>query len=762
MKTARSPLATLDLAIEGMTCASCVRRVETALGAVPGVELAQVNLATHRAHVALDNSGVEHETLIAAIRKRGYDGHVLIPEDLASGADAEEQDAETRHSLRTFLWAAVLTLPLFILEMGGHIVPAMHHALLANIGESRLAWLELILATAVLAGPGRGFFTRGFRALVHLGPDMNTLVALGAGSAWLYSSIVTVIPEALPIDARHLYFEAAAVVATLILLGRHLEARAKGRAGSAIRRLIGLQPRTAQVRHGADWLEVPIGDLSVGDEVRVRPGEKIPVDGMVTDGESWIDESMITGEPVPVNRTNGDSVVGGTLNTRGSLIVRTTQVGQDTVLAQIIRMVETAQGGKLPIQSLVDRVTAWFVPTVMLLALMTFIVWLLVGPEPRMSYALVSAVAVLIIACPCAMGLATPISIMVATGRAADLGIVFRQGEALQRLRDTRIIAFDKTGTLTEGRPALTDLELSEGLSREDILADLAAIQSGSEHPIAYAIVEAAHAEGLILPGVKAFESTSGAGVQGQVGDHHYVLGAARMMQAHGITLNEPFITRADALATLGKTAVYIGRDGQLIGLLAMADTLKPSAGDAIRILHDMGLRTAMITGDNALTAQAIAHELRIDDVYAGMLPEHKVETLDSLRNTYGSLAFVGDGINDAPALAAADVGLAVGQGTDVAIESASVVLMNDDLMTIARAVALSHATLRNIKENLFWAFAYNVALIPIAAGVLYAPFGVQLSPVLGAGAMALSSVFVVVNALRLKRIRLPLSTIRS
>lgn len=759
MKTATLAPSTLDLAIEGMTCASCVHRVETALAAVPGVELAQVNLATHRAHLALDNPDIEYEALIAAIRKRGYDGHVLVPDEQVGGAGAQEQDAETRKSLRSFLWAFVLTLPLFILEMGGHAIPAMHHALLASVGESRLAWLELVLASAVLAGPGRSFFTRGFKALAHLGPDMNTLVALGAGSAWLYSTIVTIVPDVLPTDAQHLYFEAAAVVATLILLGRHLEARAKGRAGSAIRRLIGLQPRTAQVRRGTDWIEISIGDLRPGDEVRVRPGEKVPIDGMVTEGESWVDESMITGEPIPVSRGQGDNVVGGTLNTRGSLIVRTTQVGQNTVLAQIIRMVENAQSGKLPIQSLVDRVTGWFVPMVMLLALITFVVWLIVGPEPKMSYALVSAVAVLIIACPCAMGLATPISIMVATGRAADLGIIFRQGEALQRLRNTRIIAFDKTGTLTQGKPVLTDLELTKGLRREDILADLAAIQSGSEHPIAHAILEAAATEGLVLPGAEGFESTSGAGVQGRVGTHHYVLGAVRMMQTHGIAMQEFFSARADALATLGKTAVYIGRDGELIGVLAMADTLKPSAQEAIRILHGMGLRTAMITGDNALTAQAIAHELGIDDVYASMLPEHKVETLNTLRDTHGALAFVGDGINDAPALATADVGLAVGQGTDVAIESASVVLMNDDLMTIARAVALSRATLRNIRQNLFWAFAYNVALIPIAAGVLYAPFGLQLSPMLGAAAMALSSVFVVVNALRLKHVRLPLST---
>ncbi|MBV6272033.1 heavy metal translocating P-type ATPase [Alcaligenaceae bacterium CGII-47] len=759
MKTAALTPNTLDLVIDGMTCASCVRRVETALAAVPGVELAQVNLATHRAHLALNKPDINHEDLLTAIRKRGYDAHVLIADDHAGDTDTHDHDTETQNSLRTFLWALILTLPLFILEMGGHLIPAMHHALLTSIGASQLAWLELVLATAVLAGPGRSFFTRGFRALAHLGPDMNTLVALGAGSAWLYSSVVTVAPNLLPTDAQHLYFEAAAVVATLILLGRHLEARAKGQAGSAIRHLIGLQPRTAQVRRGTDWIEMPISELKPDDEVRVRPGEKIAVDGVVTEGDSWVDESMITGEPVPVNRGQGDPVVGGTLNTRGSLIIRTTQVGEDTVLAQIIRMVENAQGGKLPIQSLVDRVTGWFVPSVMLLAVITFIVWLIVGPEPKMSYALVSAVAVLIIACPCAMGLATPISIMVATGRAANLGIIFRQGEALQRLRDTRIIAFDKTGTLTQGKPALTDLELVNGLHREHVLADLAAIQSNSEHPIAHAIIEAAQDDGLVLPTAEGFESTAGAGIQGRVGTHHYVLGAARMMQAHDITLHESLITRADALASLGKTVVYIGRDGELIGLLAMADTLKSSAKEAIRALHHMGLRTAMITGDNALTAQAIAHELGIDDVHASMLPEHKVDILNTLRNTYGSLAFVGDGINDAPALATADVGLAIGQGTDVAIESASVVLMNDDLMTIARAVALSRATMRNIQENLFWAFGYNVALIPIAAGVLYAPFGVQLSPMLGAGAMALSSVFVVVNALRLKRVKLPLST---
>jgi Cu+-exporting ATPase len=740
--------STLDLEVEGMTCASCVRRVETALAKVPGVSQASVNLATRRARVTLAAEGADPQALVAAIEKRGYQAQVITSENPAPAHDAAAEDAAAG---RRFFLALVLTLPVFLVEMGGHLIPALHHAIQSLIDPSALAWIEFALATAVLAGPGRVFFIRGFKALWHLGPDMNTLVALGAGSAWLYSALVTIAPALFPAESRHLYFEAAAVVATLILLGRWLEARARGRAGSAIRHLIGLRPRTAWARRGGDWAELPIDALAVGDEVRVRPGEKIPVDGTVTEGESWVDESMITGEPMPVTRRAGDRLIGGTLNTRGSLVMRATQVGADTVLAHIIRLVEQAQGSKLPIQHLVDRVTGWFVPAVMGLAVLAFLVWLLWGPEPRLTHALIAGVAVLIIACPCAMGLATPISIMVATGRAAGLGIVFRQGDALQRLRSARVVAFDKTGTLTLGRPALTDVLPLGNLDRAALLAAVASVQSASEHPIAHALLESAKAEGLPLKPVDQFAALTGAGVQGRVEAHDWLLGNETLMHQQGVPVAAEIATQVQTLAAQGKTAFLAACDGQLAGVLAVADTLRPGAREAIDHLHALGLKTALITGDHEAAAQAVAGELGIDIVHAQTLPEHKAELLRALQRDAGALACVGDGINDAPALATADVGIAIGQGTDVAIESADVVLMNEDLNSVARAIALSRLTLRNIVQNLFWAFAYNVALIPVAAGALYPFTGLQLSPMLGAGAMALSSVFVVVNALRLK-----------
>jgi len=747
MSTLPTP-PTLDLEVEGMTCASCVRRVETALGKVPGVAQASVNLATRRAHVTLSAEGADPGALVAAVEKRGYQARLISRESPAAGGEAEEDAVAGRR----FLLALALTLPVFLVEMGGHLIPALHHAIHSRIDPQWLAWAEFALATAVLAGPGRTFFTRGFRALRHLGPDMNTLVALGAGSAWLYSTLVTVAPALFPDTARHLYFEAAAVVATLILLGRWLEARARGRAGSAIRHLIGLQPRTAWARRDGDWIELQIDALAVGDEVRVRPGEKIPVDGAVLEGESWVDESMITGEPMPVARRAGDRLIGGTLNTQGSLVMRATQVGADTVLAHIIRLVEQAQGAKLPIQRLVDRVTGWFVPAVMVLAVLAFLGWLLWGPEPRLTHALIAGVAVLIIACPCAMGLATPISIMVATGRAAGLGIVFRQGDALQRLRNVRVAAFDKTGTLTVGRPALSDAQPLDGsLDRPTLLAAVASVQSASEHPIAHALLDAARTESLPLSPVEGFEALTGAGVRGRVDGHDWLLGNEPLMRNSGVPVEAGVTARIQALAGQGKTVFLAARDGRLAGILGVADSLRPGAREAIDRLHALGLKTALITGDHAAAAQAVAGELGIDIVHAQTLPEHKAEILRGLQRDAGTLAFVGDGINDAPALATADVGIAIGQGTDVAIESADVVLMNEDLNSVARAIALSRLTLRNIGQNLFWAFAYNAALIPVAAGALYPFTGLQLSPMLGAAAMALSSVFVVINALRLK-----------
>lgn len=740
---ANTATESLDLHIDGMTCASCVRRVEIAINKVPGVLNANVNLATNKAHIQLQ-APTDPAILINAVTKKGY-GASLINTD-SSAAD-DEQDLKLA-SLR-FFWALIFTLPVFVVEMGSHLIPPLHHFISNNFEFQTMAWAQLILSTLVLAFPGRIFFTKGIKALINLGPDMNTLVALGAGSAWIYSTLVTIAPQLFPSESRHLYFEAAAVVATLILLGRWLEARAKGRAGSAIRELINLQPRTAWVYRNEAWQELALDTLQVDDLIRVRPGEKIPVDGIVVEGQSWIDESMITGEPIPVNRKLDDRLIGGTLNTDGSLIMRATEVGSNTVLAQIIRLVEQAQSDKLPIQQMVDKVTAWFVPAVIALAIITFLVWYVFGAEPQLAHALVAAVAVLIIACPCAMGLATPISIMVATGRGAKLGIIFKQGDALQGLRNTKVIAFDKTGTLTMGLPVLTDWLDLTATPKPELQTIIAAIQSHSEHPIAKAILNSVSDYHHIT--VAKFNAISGAGVAATVEDDSYLIGTIKLMQDHGIELNAMLLSQVSDLASQGKTPFFIAINGSVQAIAAVADTARPSARDAIQRLHSLGLKTAMITGDHQAAAQAVAQDLGIDIVHAQTLPEHKAEILKSMQQQYGALAFVGDGINDAPALATADVGIAIGQGTDVAIESADVVLMNDDLLSVSKAIKLSRLTIRNIAQNLFWAFAYNVALIPIAAGVIYPLTGVQLSPMLGAFAMALSSIFVVSNALRLK-----------
>ncbi len=741
----------IDLSIDGMTCASCVRRVEQALAAVPGVAQAQVNLATERARISL-GAPVALENLLAAVQKRGYTAHVFKTASHTQDAGQDVRKAKEEQALRmAFILALCLTAPIFIIEMGGHVVGPLHDYLLETLGMRNIAYLQFVLATLALAIPGRSFFTHGFKAAFGLSPDMNTLVALGAGSAWLYSTIATFAPQWLPPGSVHLYYEAAAVIVTLILLGRYLEARARGKTGSAIKRLIGLQPRTARLQRKQQWIDTPIDTLQIDDIVLVRPGEKIPVDGIITSGRSYVDESMLTGESSAALKETGDKVTGGTLNTSGSFTVQVRHLGADTVLARIIRMVEEAQGSKLPIQGIVDQITARFVPAVILIALGTFLLWLAVGPNPSLSYALVNAVAVLIIACPCAMGLATPTSIMVATGRAADMGILFRQGQALQTLKDAKVIAFDKTGTLTYGKPALTDLQLAPGLDHDAILADMASIQALSEHPIALAITQAAEQKNLGLSTATGFEAISGAGVQADTNGHHYVLGSARLMQQYGIMLDR-FESAAAGLGMAGKSPVYIARDGVLAGVFAVADRVRESAHATVQRLEQRGIKTVMITGDNAKTAHAIALQLDITEVHAETLPENKVTVLQELKHRYGVLAYVGDGINDAPALAFADVGIAIGAGTDIAIESASVVLMSEDLLAVATAVGLSVATLRNIRQNLFWAFAYNVMLIPLAAGVLYPHYGILLSPALGAAAMALSSVFVVGNALRLKR----------
>ncbi|WP_338551267.1 heavy metal translocating P-type ATPase [Roseovarius phycicola] len=745
---ARTSKVTLNIA--SMSCASCVGRVDKALADVPGVLSVSVNLAAETATVEYLEGAVSLGDLMAASAAIGYPAD--IAESLASQSRVARKAEEADGLRRSVLLAAILTLPVFILEMGSHLVPAFHHLVMTTIGLQTSWIIQFVLATLVLFGPGRHFYTKGFPALFKGAPDMNSLVAVGTGAAWVYSVVATFLPGLLPEGVRAVYFEAAAVIVVLILIGRWLEARAKGRTGAAIQALLGLQVRTARVVRGRETVEVDVDALAVGDVILVRPGERIPVDGEVTEGSSNVDESMITGEPVPVQKAAGAAVTGGTVNGTGSLTFKAARVGSDTTLAQIIRLVEEAQGAKLPIQGLVDRVTLWFVPAVMAMSALTVVVWLLVGPDPALTFALVAAVSVLIIACPCAMGLATPTSIMVGTGRAAEMGVLFRKGDALQALSEVDVIALDKTGTVTEGQPSLTDLVTTDGLDRDRVLSTIAAVEAQSEHPIAEAIVRGARAEGIAIPNATGFRSITGYGVAATVEGQEVMVGADRYMNREGIDIAALVETEAE-LAGRGRTALYAAIDGKLAAVIAVADPVKPASQEAVAALHARGFKVAMITGDKRETAEAIARETGIDHVIAGVLPDGKVAALDDLRAGDRKIAFVGDGINDAPALAHADVGIAIGTGTDVAIESADVVLMSGDLRGVVNAVEVSRRTMTNIRQNLVWAFGYNVALIPVAAGVLYPAFGLLLSPVFAAGAMALSSVSVLTNALRLRRI---------
>ncbi|MDO9092716.1 MAG: heavy metal translocating P-type ATPase [Rubrivivax sp.] len=749
---------TTELAIEDMTCASCVGRVEKALAKVPGVLEATVNLATERARVRHLAGVVSTADLEAAVIRAGYKSRRLSAATATAGdQDAERRESEARSLRRALLIASILTLPVFIIEMGSHLVPAMHHWVMGVLGQQTSWTIQFALATLVLFGPGLRFFHKGVPALLRGAPDMNSLVSLGTAAAYGYSVVATFVPDVLPPGTANVYFEAAVVIVTLILLGRTLEARAKGRTSQAIKRLVGLQAKTARVQRNGETVEIALDQVSTGDVVLVRPGEKIPVDGEVVEGASYVDESMITGEPVPVSKGVGAEVVGGTINKTGAFSFRVTKVGANTVLAQIIRLVEQAQGSKLPIQALVDKVTMWFVPAVMAAAALTFLVWLIFGPDPALSFALVNAVAVLIIACPCAMGLATPTSIMVGTGRAAELGILFRKGEALQALRDVSVIALDKTGTLTKGRPELTDLVPAEGFEYHEVLALVAAVETRSEHPIAEAMVAAAKLRDITLAPIEGFYATPGFGVSAKVAGRTVAVGADRFMTHLGLDVAS-FQSTAQRLGEHGMSPLYAAIDGRLAAVIAVADPIKETTPAAIKALHALGLKVAMITGDNAATAAAIARQLGIDEVAAEVLPDGKVAALKKFRINGARVAFEGDGINDAPALAEADVGLAIGTGTDVAIEAADVVLMSGDLRGVPNAIALSKATIRNIKQNLFWAFAYNAVLIPVAAGALYPVNGTLLSPIFAAAAMALSSVFVLGNALRLKRFRAPMT----
>ncbi|MCE6970848.1 heavy metal translocating P-type ATPase [Cereibacter sphaeroides] len=727
----------LTLSVEGMTCASCTGRVERVLKAQPGVVSAVANLASRRAQVVLWEGANTAQALAQAVTKAGF---AAAPLD----DHAPDRRAEETRRLRRDAWVAgLLTLPVVLVEMGGHLVPALHHWIAGTIGTQTSWMIQFVLTTLVLIGPGRRFFLKGLPALRRGAPDMNSLVAVGTLAAWAYSSVATFAPALLPASARAVYFEAAAVIVVLILIGRVLEARARGQAGAAIASLIRLQPRTARVERDGATVEVPIETITPGTLLQIRPGERIPLDGTVISGESAVDESMLTGESLPVAKAEGAEVVGGTVNGTGALVIRATRVGADTVLSRIIAMVEEAQGAKLPVQALVDRITLWFVPVVMGVAALTVLVWLVFGPG--LGEALVAGVSVLIIACPCAMGLATPVSIMVGTGRAAELGVLFRKGDALQRLSEVAGVAFDKTGTLTEGRPQVTDLHPAADQSEAALLRLAAAVEARSEHPLAGAILRAAEERQIALPEAEGFASTPGHGAEARVEGRSVRVGNARMMEGLDPGALAEVATKFEAR---GRTPVWVAVDGRIAGLLAVADRVKPTARAAVERLAGLGLPSAMVTGDAQGVARAIGREVGISDVHAGILPGGKVDEVARM----GRVAFVGDGINDAPALAAAEVGVAIGTGTDVAIEAADVVLMSGDPLGVATAVTLSRRTMANIRQNLAWAFGYNVALIPVAAGVLVPFGGPQLSPMLAAGAMAFSSVFVLTNALRLRR----------
>lgn len=745
------PTETLVLIIEGMHCASCVNRIESALTALDQVVSAQVNLATESATVEVLSGHTDTKAVIEAIAQQGYQANVKASG--ASDVSSDKKTDEQRALKQDLLIAALLTLPVFVAEMGGHLYPPLHHWILQQVSQNTFWIAQFILASAVLFIPGWRFLKIGIPLLLRGSPDMNSLVALGALSAWTYSTIATFAGNLLPESSRFVYFEASAVIVTLILAGRWLEARAKGRTGDAIRHLMSLQARQARVKQGDDFVDIDVAEVKSGDQVMIRPGEKIPVDGTILEGNSYVDESMMTGEPDPASRSEGDKVVGGTVNQSGSLLIQATNVGDDSVLAGIIRLVENAQSTRLPVQALVDKVTAIFVPVVMSIAVLTFLVWLWLGPS--LAMALVNAVAVLIIACPCAMGLATPTSIMVGMGRAAEMGVLFRKGQALQQLRDTHVVALDKTGTVTQGKPTFQSLiPMSNDDDKSTMLGIAAAVEQASEHPIAHAIVAAAKSDNLRLPQATDVQSITGQGIAAQVDGRRVDIGAPQYMKHLGIDIKGAGDTLS-ALNAKGQTTVCLAVENELKALIAVADPIKDNSATAIQSLHDLGLHVAMISGDSQATTNAIAAELSIDEALGEVLPDGKVNNVKRLQERYGQIAFVGDGINDAPALAAADVGIAIGSGTDVAIESADVVLMRDDLNGVVSAFAISQATLRNIRQNLFWAFAYNTALIPVAAGVLYPVSGMLLSPMLAAGAMAFSSVFVITNALRLRRVSL-------
>ena len=754
------PQVTQNFALTGMSCASCAANIESAVSSLPEVSAASVNLATEVLSVTYQPGAINEELICQTVAEAGYQAQVLADQAGASQAQIQQeadQAAQAKASHQAALWrrfwlSAIFALPLLCLAMAEMVGLTLPTWLSHRGGGQLFVSLQLALTLPIL-WLGRSFFLNGFKHLVKGHPNMDSLVALGTSAAVaysLYSSIQVWLGD--HHAAMSLYYESAGVILTLVTLGKYFEARSKGQTSAAIQALIKLAPQEAQVLREGQEVTLPLDQVQVGDLVRVRPGQKIPVDGRVVEGQSWVDESMLTGESLPVAKKVGDQVVGASLNQQGSLIVETNKVGQDTTLAQIIHLVQAAQGSKAPIAQLADRVSAVFVPVVMTLALVAGLAWYLIGGQ-SWAFALTISIAVLVIACPCALGLATPTAIMVGTGKGAEQGILIKSGTALEMAHQVDAVVLDKTGTLTQGQPQVTDVLPLTGWTPDQLLALAAAAEVNSEHPLGQAIVAGARERELALPEVTDFQSLTGSGIQVRLDQATYYLGNRRLMQEQGLDLGQAE-DQAAALAAGGKTPIYVANEHELLGLIAVADPLKETSPEAVRRLKAMGLQVIMLTGDNAKTAQALAAEAGIDQVISDVLPADKAQVVADLQAQGLKVAMVGDGINDAPALAQADVGLAIGRGTDVAIESADMVLMGSDLTSVATAIKLSQATIRNIKENLFWAFAYNVLGIPVAMGVLHLFGGPLLNPMLAGAAMSFSSVSVIVNALRLRRFK--------
>ncbi len=739
----------LEIGVGGMTCASCAGRVERALKGLPGVIDASVNLATEQAHIRYLEGALDEGAVRTAIAQTGY--KALARSGLEDDTRGDAQAQAAAELRRDVMLAGVLTLPVVVLSMGPVFAPAFGRALAAVAPAHLWSWLVAALTAVVLFGPGRRFFRPGWLAYRHLSPDMNSLVMTGTGAAFAYSLLVLIWPQGFPTGARHLYFDSAAVIVTVILAGKYLEELAKGRTGAAIRRLAGLQAKVARRLQGEREEEVPIAELQTGERVRVRPGEHIPVDGVVRAGESYVDEAMLSGEPMPVAKHPGDRVVGGTINQYGVLEVEASAIGSQTVLAQIIRLVARAQGSKLPIQGLADRVVTIFTPAVLVAAAASFAGWLIADGAAGLTGGLVSAVAVLVVACPCAMGLATPAAVMVGTGRAAELGVLYRKGEALEALSRVDTVVFDKTGTLTEGRPVVTDVVVADG-DRDAFLGLVAGAEMGSEHPLARAIVEAAKGGAVSPRAVSGFKARPGYGIETEVDGQRLLVGTRRLLAEADIALGELEGVARD-LEAHGKTVIFAAHGEGVSGLIALADTPRPQAQGVVRALRERGLAIVMISGDAQAAVGRLASVLGIEHYLAEVLPETKAQAVETLQREGHKVVFVGDGLNDAPALAQADVGIAMASGTDVAMEAADVTIKGS-LGALVTAVDLSRRTLSTIRGNLFWAFFYNIALIPLAAGLFYPMFRIQLNPMIAGLAMGFSSVFVLTNSLRLRRFK--------